>query len=187
VVEQAIETAGLMLGTDKSRGYCLEMICADFLRKRSSIMKTLKSCCSRLAVLQVPPRGKEADTSAPRERENVVNQVRPKQPRLRLDSGLYEQLRNQVLRRDGWRCKVCGAMSNLEVHHQEFPSQTGDESSQNLITLCSACHATVHHDSAFRQAALPSTSRRLRFFAGIHFPSTICVSTWAISLHRVKI
>jgi hypothetical protein len=27
----AIETAALMLGTDKSRGYCLEMICADFL------------------------------------------------------------------------------------------------------------------------------------------------------------
>ena len=31
VIEQAIETAGLMLGTNKSRGYCLEMICADFL------------------------------------------------------------------------------------------------------------------------------------------------------------
>ena len=31
VIEQAMETAGLMLGTDKSRGYCLEMICADFL------------------------------------------------------------------------------------------------------------------------------------------------------------
>ena len=31
VIEQAIDTAGLMLGTDKSRGYCLEMICADFL------------------------------------------------------------------------------------------------------------------------------------------------------------
>src|SRR5258705_7142074 len=31
VVEQAIETAALMLGTDKSRVYCLEMICADFL------------------------------------------------------------------------------------------------------------------------------------------------------------
>src|SRR5208282_1533669 len=31
VIEQAIETAGLMLGSDKSRGYCLEMICADFL------------------------------------------------------------------------------------------------------------------------------------------------------------
>ena len=31
VVEQALETAGLMLGTNRSRGYCLEMICADFL------------------------------------------------------------------------------------------------------------------------------------------------------------
>ena len=31
VVEKAIETAALMLGTDRSRGYCLEMICADFL------------------------------------------------------------------------------------------------------------------------------------------------------------
>ena len=31
VIEQAVETAALMLGSDKARGYCLEMICADFL------------------------------------------------------------------------------------------------------------------------------------------------------------
>jgi hypothetical protein len=31
VIEQALETAALMLGSDKSRGYCLDMICADFL------------------------------------------------------------------------------------------------------------------------------------------------------------
>ena len=31
VIDQAIETAALMLGSDRSRGYCLEMICADFL------------------------------------------------------------------------------------------------------------------------------------------------------------
>jgi hypothetical protein len=31
VVEQALETAALMLSSDRSRGYCLEMICADFL------------------------------------------------------------------------------------------------------------------------------------------------------------
>jgi hypothetical protein len=53
VVEQALETAALMLGTDKSRGYCLEMICADFLAGASlesgnpqillqSIMRTFK-------------------------------------------------------------------------------------------------------------------------------------------------
>ena len=31
ILEQAIDTATMMLGSDKSRGYCLEMICADFL------------------------------------------------------------------------------------------------------------------------------------------------------------
>jgi len=31
VVERAMETAAKMLGSDRSRGYCLEMICADFL------------------------------------------------------------------------------------------------------------------------------------------------------------
>jgi hypothetical protein len=31
VIEQALETAAFMLGSDKSRGYCLEMICADVL------------------------------------------------------------------------------------------------------------------------------------------------------------
>ena len=31
VIEQAIDTAALMLGSEKSRSYCLEMICADFL------------------------------------------------------------------------------------------------------------------------------------------------------------
>ena len=31
VVERALEIAALMLGSDKSRGYLLEMVCADFL------------------------------------------------------------------------------------------------------------------------------------------------------------
>jgi 5-methylcytosine-specific restriction endonuclease McrA len=69
---------------------------------------------------------------------------RPKLPRLRLDPELYEQLRNQVLRRDGWRCQSCGAMSSLEVHHQEFRSHSGNDSEQNLIAVCAACHAAMH-------------------------------------------
>jgi 5-methylcytosine-specific restriction endonuclease McrA len=74
-----------------------------------------------------------------------MTRVRPKRTLLRLDSELYEQLRNQVLRRDGWRCQSCGTMSNLEVHHKEFRSHAGYDSSQNLITLCTICHASMHH------------------------------------------
>lgn len=45
-------------------------------------------------------------------------------------------------------------MSNLEVHHKEFRSQSGDDSEPNLITLCTACHATVHRSRAFEESAV---------------------------------
>jgi len=51
VIEQALETAALMLGSDKSRGYCLEMICADFLagaHLQEGNPKTLLMALSRL-------------------------------------------------------------------------------------------------------------------------------------------
>jgi hypothetical protein len=44
VVEQALETAALMLGTNKSRGYCLEMICADFLAGAALEIKGSDQC-----------------------------------------------------------------------------------------------------------------------------------------------
>ncbi len=37
-----------------------------------------------------------------------------------------------------------GALSNLEVHHRESRSQSGDDAEQNLITLCTRCHSIVH-------------------------------------------
>ena len=76
-----------------------------------------------------------------------MNRIPVKGSRLRLAPELYENLRQQVLRRDGWRCQSCGALSNLEVHHREFRSQSGDDVEQNLITLCTACHSIVHQRS----------------------------------------
>jgi len=71
--------------------------------------------------------------------------IGPKPMRLRLDPVAYEALRQQILRRDGWRCQSCGTMSNLEVHHNQFRSQSGDDSEKNLTTLCTACHDETHH------------------------------------------
>ena len=72
-----------------------------------------------------------------------MNRIRPKQPRLRLDPEPYDQLRNQVLRRDGWRCQLCGSRQNLDVHHQQLRSQEGDDADPNLITLCAECHSLL--------------------------------------------
>jgi 5-methylcytosine-specific restriction endonuclease McrA len=72
-----------------------------------------------------------------------VSRIRTKQPRLRLDPKLYDQLRQRVLRRDGFKCQCCGTRSNLEIHHRELRSHGGDDSEQNLITLCATCHGDV--------------------------------------------
>ena len=60
VIEQALETAAQMLGSDKSRGYCLEMICADFLAGVSletGNQDALLPCLTRLVIgLSIPQR-----------------------------------------------------------------------------------------------------------------------------------
>ena len=73
-----------------------------------------------------------------------MSTMRSEPPSFRLDPVSYEKLRLQVLRGDGWRCQSCGTMSNLEVHHQQFRSQSGHDSEENLIVLCFTCHASVH-------------------------------------------
>ena len=62
VIEQALETAGLMLGSNKSRGYCLEMICADFLAGVSleaGNQDALLPCLTRLVVGLPKPQRKQ--------------------------------------------------------------------------------------------------------------------------------
>ena len=145
VVEQAIETAALMLGTDKSRGYCLEMICADFLagaNLENDDPTVLLQSISRFFKF-LPGEQRQAFLHEV-SREGIVNRIRPKRPRLRLDPEPYDQLRKQVLRRDGWRCQLCGSRQNLHVHHQQLRSQQGDDENSNLITLCAACHEEQH-------------------------------------------
>jgi len=73
-----------------------------------------------------------------------MTDIAPKRSRLRLDRDAYEQLCQQTLQRDGWRCQYCGAMEHLHVHHKLYRSHSGDDSEENLITLCSGCHEQVH-------------------------------------------
>ena len=73
-----------------------------------------------------------------------MKRIRPKRPRLRLSPEPYDQLRKQVLSREGWRCQVCGSRQNLQIHHKQLRSQQGDDDDSNLITLCAGCHEGQH-------------------------------------------
>jgi 5-methylcytosine-specific restriction endonuclease McrA len=76
-----------------------------------------------------------------------MKQILPKQSPIRLEQPDYQDLRENVLRRDGWRCQLCGSRRNLEVHHKEFRSHGGTDDERNLITLCSDCHGPIHGKS----------------------------------------
>jgi len=49
-----------------------------------------------------------------------MNGTRPDGTRLRLDATSYGILRQQVLRRDGWRCQSCGTMSSWKSTTSTF-------------------------------------------------------------------
>jgi|SRR5882672_123533 len=47
--------------------------------------------------------------------------------------------RLQAIERDDSRCRVCNSGENLDVHHRTY-KRLGDELSNDLTTLCEACH-----------------------------------------------
>jgi RNA-directed DNA polymerase len=55
----------------------------------------------------------------------------------------WTEVRDEVLTRDGRKCRVCGKGGRVEVHHIR-PHQPGrPHELHNLITLCAACHRQV--------------------------------------------
>ena len=67
-------------------------------------------------------------------------------------------VREYVLFRDGHKCQCCKGKSKdskLRVHHIES-RKTGGDAPNNLITLCSKCHAMYHRG----EIDLPKTARR---------------------------
>ncbi len=73
-----------------------------------------------------------------------MTRLRLHRPRLRLDPESYRQLREQVLKRDRWRCQHCGRTTELHIHHIRPRGRLGDDTEQNLITLCARCHQRFH-------------------------------------------
>lgn len=52
----------------------------------------------------------------------------------------WNELRRQILQRDGYKCQNCGNADTLEVHHRQARHQGGTDDPANLVTLCETCH-----------------------------------------------
>jgi HNH endonuclease len=81
-----------------------------------------------------------------------------------------KKLRLQIIKRDGFRCVVCGRRPidytdiELEVHHLVPWRMAGPTAEENLVTLCSTCHKGLDPDfePALRELArLPGPASSL--------------------------
>lgn len=62
----------------------------------------------------------------------------------------WEEMRQKVFRRDGFRCVVCGEEKNLNVHHLTYEN-LGAEKVSDMITLCRTCHQGIHEGKTIEQ------------------------------------
>lgn len=69
------------------------------------------------------------------------------------DRSIPDDVRREVLRRDGYKCQKCGWSHeewnpsdprHLELHHIEHHAKGGANVRENLKTLCTVCHDKVH-------------------------------------------
>ncbi len=111
-----LEIAALMLGSDKSRGYSLEMICADFLA--GAVLETGRSQqnlgCSASNGYSSAASETRAFTQSGQHQNSSTSQ---KGPRIRKAPKLYARLHREILERNGWRCQKCGCSKNLDIRH----------------------------------------------------------------------
>lgn len=60
-----------------------------------------------------------------------------------LKSKLWENIRKKVLKRDKYRCRICGERAN-HVHHTEYTKRVlKGHDKHKLVSLCSECHYII--------------------------------------------
>lgn len=62
----------------------------------------------------------------------------------------------RVLARDGSRCLICGARSDLMAHHIVFRSHGGPTHESNLASVCAGCHVLIHEGCIKMSGTAPS-------------------------------
>lgn len=59
-----------------------------------------------------------------------------------LNSPDWRKRREKCLKRDGYECRICGSKFGLQCHHKVY-ARVGNESPNDLTTLCEPCHKVI--------------------------------------------
>lgn len=73
------------------------------------------------------------------------NNLKRKNYDLFLKSKYWKEVKTKVLCRDKNKCRYCGSVLNLEVHHLTYKNHYKEHKNlADLITLCRICHQSEH-------------------------------------------
>ena len=69
---------------------------------------------------------------------------------IRVDKERFGGNRLNALKRDSYKCVICGSTNKIQVHHKDElgrnkPKGIQNHSINNLITLCAKCHIKQHN------------------------------------------
>ena len=81
-------------------------------------------------------------------RINAAKELRAKKRRPNVNINGWREIRQAILERDGYLCRICGddaGEHSLEVHHINY--NRANNSSTNLVTLCRSCHKAIHYEN----------------------------------------
>jgi len=57
----------------------------------------------------------------------------------------WQFLRRFVLKRDGYKCKICNSSKSLNIHHRSYEHLWNEQKyPEDLIALCQTCHELFH-------------------------------------------
>lgn len=59
----------------------------------------------------------------------------------------FDGVKEDILKRDDYKCQLCGTTEKLVVHHIDGNNHTSNKANNsisNLITFCSSCHNKLH-------------------------------------------
>ena len=61
-----------------------------------------------------------------------------------LESAEWRKKRADRILVDGGACRICGAKSELQIHHITYDNVYNEDIYRDLITLCRRCHHRIH-------------------------------------------
>lgn len=63
-----------------------------------------------------------------------------------LQSPEWAEVRDRVMQRDGYKCRICGCGEHLQAHHIRYQDDDGEQAWLNdgyIVTLCRPCHQII--------------------------------------------